>query len=63
MQQKGCRVIHAEGDADADITKTAVTASSYSSITLIGKCIGSSGIITLLPNFTEGELTYKSCSG
>ena len=27
MQQKGCHVIHAEGDADVDIAKTAVTAS------------------------------------
>ena len=37
MQQKGYSVIHAEGDANEDITKAAVTASSYSSITLIGK--------------------------
>ena len=37
MQQKGCYVIHAEGDADVDIAKAAITASSYSSTTLIGK--------------------------
>ena len=37
MQQKGCHIIHAEGDADVDIAKAAVTASSYSSTTLIGK--------------------------
>ena len=37
MQQKGCHVIHAEGDADVDIAKAAITASSYSSTTLIGK--------------------------
>ena len=37
MQQKGCHVIHAEGDADLDITKAAVTSSSYSSTTLIGE--------------------------
>ena len=35
MQQKGCYIIHAEGDADVDIAKAAVTASSYSSTTLI----------------------------
>ena len=37
MQQQGCHVIHAEEDADVDIAKAAVTASSYSSTTLIGK--------------------------
>ena len=37
MQQQGCHVIHAEGDADVDIAKAAVTASSYSSTTLIGE--------------------------
>ena len=37
MQQKGCHVIHAEGDADVDIAKAAVTASSYRSTTLIGE--------------------------
>ena len=37
MQQKGCHVIHAEGDADVDIAKAAITASSYSSTILIGK--------------------------
>ena len=37
MQQKGYHVIHAEGDADVDIVKAAITASSYSSSTLIGK--------------------------
>ena len=26
MQQKGCHIIHAEGDADVDITNAAVTA-------------------------------------
>ena len=31
MQQKGCHVIHAKGDADEDIAKAAITASSYSS--------------------------------
>ena len=31
MQQKGCHVIHAEGDADVDIAKAGITASSYSS--------------------------------
>ena len=35
MQRKVCHVIHAEGDADVDIAKAAVTASSYSSTTLI----------------------------
>ena len=37
MQQKGCHVIHAEGDADVDIAKVAVTALSCSSTSLIGK--------------------------
>ena len=37
MQQKGCHVIHAEGDADVGIAKAAVTVSSYNSTTLIGK--------------------------
>ena len=37
MQQKGCHIIHAEGDADVDIAKAAVVASSYSSTTLIGE--------------------------
>ena len=37
MQQKGCHVIHAEGDTDVDVAIAAVTASSYSSTTLIGK--------------------------
>ena len=37
MQQKGSRVIHAEGDADIDTAKAAVTASSYSSTTLTGE--------------------------
>ena len=37
MQQKGCHVIHAEGDADVDIAKAAIAASVYSSTTLIGK--------------------------
>ena len=35
MQQKGCHVIHAKGDADVDIAKAVVTASSYSSTTHI----------------------------
>ena len=35
MQQKGCHINHAKGDVD--IAKAAVTASSYSSTTLIGK--------------------------
>ena len=37
MQHKGCHVIHAKGDADVDIGKAAITASSYSSTTLIRK--------------------------
>ena len=37
MQQKGCHIIHAEGDADVDIAKATVTMSSYSSTTLIGE--------------------------
>ncbi len=37
MRQKGCHVIHAEGDADVDIVKAAITMSSYKSTTLIGE--------------------------
>ena len=37
MQQKGCHIIHAEGDADVDIAKAAIAASSYSSTTVIRK--------------------------
>lgn len=37
LRQKGCHVIHAEGDADVDIVKAAITMSSYKSTTLIGE--------------------------
>ena len=48
MQQKGCHVIHAKGDADVDIAKTAITASSYSSTTLTGKDTELLGLLLLL---------------
>ena len=37
LQQKGCHVIQAEGDADVDIAKAAVSMSGYKSTTLIGE--------------------------
>lgn len=37
MRQKGCHVIQAEGDADVDIVKAAVSMSLYRSTTLIGE--------------------------
>ena len=37
LQQKGCHVIQAEGDADVDIIKAAVSMSGYKSTTLIGE--------------------------
>ena len=37
LRQKGCHVIHAEGDADVDIVKAAITMSSCKSTTLIGE--------------------------
>ena len=52
MQQKGCHVIHAEGDADVDIAKAAITASSYSSTTLIGKDMD---LLVLLLHYYEKQ--------
>jgi len=37
VQKEGCHVIHADGDADVDIVKAAITMSSYKSTTLIGE--------------------------
>jgi hypothetical protein len=37
LKQKGCHVIQAEGDADVDIVKAAVSMSGYKSTTLIGE--------------------------
>ena len=37
LQQKGCHVIQAEGDADVDIVKAAVSMCEYKSTTLIGE--------------------------
>ena len=37
LRQKGCHVIHAEGDVDVDIVKAAITISSCKSATLIGE--------------------------
>ena len=37
LQQKGCHVIHAEGDADVDIVTAAISMSSFKSTTLIGE--------------------------
>ena len=37
MQERGCHVIHAEGDADVEIVKAAVAMSSYRSTTVIGE--------------------------
>ena len=56
MQQKGCHVIHAEGDADVDIAKADVTVSSYSSTTLIGK--GTELLGLLLYYYEELDSNY-----
>ena len=37
MQQRGCTVLQAEGDADVEIVKTAVTMSAFKSTSLIGE--------------------------
>ena len=37
MQQKGCHVIHTEGNGDVDIVKAAVAMASFKSTTLIGE--------------------------
>ena len=37
LRQKGCHVIQAEGDADVDIVKAAISMSSYHCTTLIGE--------------------------
>ena len=37
MQQKGCDVIQAEGDADVDIAKAAINMSAMRPTTLIGE--------------------------
>ena len=37
LQRRGCHVIHAEGDADLDIAKAAITMSLSKSTTLIGE--------------------------
>ena len=37
LENKDCHVVHAEGDADVDVVKAAITMSSFKSITLIGK--------------------------
>ena len=37
LRQKGCDVIQAEGDADLEIEKTAVSMSMYKYTTLIGE--------------------------
>lgn len=37
LQQKGCHVTQAEGDADVDIVKAAVSMCEYKSTTLIGE--------------------------
>ena len=52
MQQKGCHVIHAKGDADVDIPKAAVTASSYSSTILIRE---DTGLLVLLLYYYEEQ--------
>ena len=37
LRQRGCEVIQAEGDADVDIAKAAVTMSAFKSTTLVGE--------------------------
>jgi len=37
LTRHGCRVVHSKGDADVDIAKTAVVASSSSTVTVIGE--------------------------
>ena len=64
MQQKGCHVIHAKRDADVDIAKAAITASSYSSTTLIGK--GTELLGLLLYYYQEldsNDLYFRSDKG
>ena len=60
MQQKGCHVIHAEGDADVDITKAAITASSYSSTTLIGKDTELLGLLLYYEELDSNNLYFRS---
>ena len=35
LRQRGCEVIQAEGDADVDIAKAAITTSAFKSTTLV----------------------------
>ena len=60
MRQKGCHVIHAEGDADVDIAKAPVTASSCSCTTLIGE---NTDLLVLLLYYYEqdsNDLYFRS---
>ena len=59
IQQKGCHVIHAEGDADVDIAKAAITASSYSSTALIGKDTELLGLLLYKQNITHRAINSE----
>ena len=64
MHQKGCHVIHAEGDADVNIAKAAVTSSSYSSTTLIEKDTELLGLLLYYyEKLDSNDLYFRSDKG
>ena len=60
LENKGCHVVHAEGDADVDIVKAAITMSSFQSTTLIGE---DTDLLVLLLFYAESsshDLYFRS---
>ena len=60
LENKGCHVVHAEGDEDVDIVKAAITMSSFQSTTLLGE---DTDLLVLLLFYAESsshDLYFRS---
>jgi len=63
LKQKGCHVVQAEGDADVDIVKAAVTMSTFKSTTLIGEDTDLLILLLYHGKMDSKELYFRSDKG
>ena len=63
LRQKGCHVIQAEGDADVDIVKAAVTMCISCSTTLVGEDTDLLILLLYYYNVNNRDLYFRSDKG
>ena len=60
LENKGCHVVHAEGDANVDIVNAAITMSSFQSTTLIGEYTDLLVLLLFYAESSSHDLYFRS---